>query len=82
MLKIGSIKQVKASPKIINPLSVSENLEGKKHLHLDLRYINRHLYKDKIKFDDWKFFENDLEYTGGYYHADVIEEHHTYMGFS
>ena len=57
MLKIGSIKQVKASPKIINSVSVSENLEGKKRLNLDLRYVNRHLYKDKIKFDDWKFLK-------------------------
>ena len=49
MLKIGSIKEVKAPPKVINPLSVSENLAGKKRLILDLRYINEHLYKDKIK---------------------------------
>ena len=49
MLKIGSIKEVKAPPKVINPLSVSENSAGKKRLILDLRYINEHLYKDKIK---------------------------------
>ena len=49
MLKIGSIKEVKAPPRVINPLSVSENSAGKKRLILDLRYINEHLYKDKIK---------------------------------
>ena len=52
MLKIGSIKEVKAPPKVINPLSVSETAAGKKRLILDRRYINEHLYKDKIKFDD------------------------------
>ena len=92
MLRIGSIKEVKAPPKVINPLSVSENSAGKKRLILDLRYINEHLYKDKIKFDDWKCFENYLEHTDGYafkfdlksasYHVDVFEEHQTYLGFS
>ena len=92
MLRIGSIKEVKAPPKVINPLSVSENSAGKKRLILDLRYINEHLYKDKIKFDDWKCFENYLEHTdgyasefdlkSGYHHVDVFEEHQTYLGFS
>ena len=92
MLKIGSIKEVKAPPKVINPLSVSENSAGKKRLILDLRYINEHLYKDKIKFDDWKCFENYLQHTdgyasefdlkSGYHHVDVFEEHQTYLGFS
>ena len=92
MLKIGSIKEVKASPKVINPLSVSKNSAGKKRLILDLRYINEHLYKDKIKFDDWKCFENCLEHTdgytfkfdlkSGYHHVDMFEEHQTYLGFS
>ena len=92
MLKIGSIKEVKAPPKVINPLSVSENSAGKKRLILDLRYINEHLYKGKIKFDDWKYFENYVEHTdgyafkfdfrSGYHHVDVLEEHQTYLGFS
>ena len=92
MLKIGSIKEVKAPPKVINPLSVSENSAGKKYLILDLRYINKHLQEDKIKFDDWKWYENYLEHTDGYVfkfdlrsgyrHVDVFEEHQTYLGFS
>ena len=56
MLKIGSIKEVKAPSKVVNPLSDSENSAGKKRLILDLRCINEHLYKDKIKFDGWKCF--------------------------
>ena len=42
MLKIGSIKEVKAPPRVINPLSVSENSAGKKRLILDLRYYFRY----------------------------------------
>ena len=92
MVKIGSIKEVIAPPKVINPVSVSENSTGQKRLILDLRYINEHLYKEKIKFDDWKCFENYLEHTdgyvfkfdlkSGYHHVDVFEEHQTYLGFS
>ena len=36
MLKIGSIKEAKAPPKVINSLSASENSAGRKHLILDL----------------------------------------------
>ena len=90
MIKISSIKEVEAPPKVINPLSVSENSASKKRLVLDLGYINEHLYKYKIKFDDWKCFGNYLEHTDGYvfkfdlksgYHH-VFEEHQTYVGFS
>ena len=87
MLKIGNIKKVKIPPKAINPLSVSENLAGRKHLILYLRYL-----KSKIKFDDWKCFENYLEDTDGYifkfgfkceyHHVDVFEEHQTYLSVS
>ena len=92
MLKIGSVKEVKAPPKVTNHRSVSENSAGKKPLILDLRYIIEHLYKDKIKFDDQKCFENYLKHTdgyafkfdlkSGYHHVDVFEEHQTYLGFS
>ena len=32
MLEIGNTKEVKVPTKVINPLSVSENPAGKKHL--------------------------------------------------
>ena len=54
MLLSGTIKQVEALPKVVSPLSVSVNSKGKKRLILDLRYVNDHLYKEKIKLDDWK----------------------------
>ena len=41
--------------KVLNPLPVST--KGKKRLILDLRCVNNHLFKHKIKFDDWNNFQ-------------------------
>ena len=51
MLATGTILE-RDPPRFFNPLSVSIDSSGKKRLILDLKYINMHLYKDKIKFDD------------------------------
>ena len=50
------------------------------------------LYKDKIKFDDWKCFKNYLQsnkgylfkfdFRNGYHHIDIFDSHQTYLGFS
>ena len=76
----------------MNPLSLSIDSSGKTHLILNLRYINMHLYKDKIKFDDWKCFKNYLlankgylfkfDLKNGYHHIDIFDSHQTYLGFS
>ena len=58
LLKCGSIIEAENLPEVINPLSVSINSSGKKRLILDLRYVNSHVYKDKVKFEDWKCFEH------------------------
>ena len=52
LLNTGRIKEVKNSPYVVNSLSVSENDSQKLRLILDLRYVNMHVFKDKIKFDD------------------------------
>ena len=90
MLRAGTVKECLIKPKVLNPLSVST--KGKKRLILDLRYVNNHLFKDKIKFDDWNSFQNYLESNkgylfkfdlkSGYHHVDIFEEHQTYLGFS
>ena len=66
MLKISSIKEIKAPPKVINPLSLSENSASKKCLILDLKYVNENFYKDEIRSVDWKCFENYLEHKDSY----------------
>ena len=79
-------------PRVVNPLSVSIDSSGKKRLILDLRYVNTHFYKDKIKFDDWKCFENYLlankgylfkfDLKNSYHHIDIFDSHQTYLVFS
>ena len=50
LLKCGYVTEAEESPEVINPLSVSINSSGKQRLILELRYVNTHIYKDKIKF--------------------------------
>jgi len=91
LLKNGSVKEVKNKPYIVNPLSVAKNSCGKLRLILDLRYVNRHVFKETVKFDDWKCFEKYIEKNGflykfdlkqGYHHIDIFQEHQKYLGFS
>ena len=92
LLKCGSIIEAEKPPEAINPLSVSINSSGKKCLILDLRSVNTHVYKDEIKFEDWKYFESYLEgkegylfkfdLKNGYHHSDIFEAHQKFLGFS
>ena len=88
MLRAGTIKECLTKPKVLNPLSVSTI--DKKRLILDLRYVNNHLFEDKIKFDDWNSFQNYLKGNKGYlfkfdlkiyHHVDIFDELQTYLGF-
>ena len=91
LLQDGLVRESLTKPQVVSPLSVAEN-KGKKRLILDLRYVNTHLIKDKIKYDDWKCFENYLtensewlynfDIKSGYHHIDIFEPHQTYLGFS
>ena len=48
----GSVVQVSSPPHVVNPLSVSIQSCGKKRLILDLRHVNKHIWKEKVKFED------------------------------
>ena len=84
--------EVEKPPEVINPLSVYINSSGKKRLILDLRYVNGHVYKDKIKFEDWKCFEHywerkkgylfKFDLKNGYHHIDIFKPHQKFLGFS
>ena len=91
LLNTGGIKEVKNSPYLVNPLSVSENSSHKLQLILDLRYVNKHVFKDKIKFDNWKIMKDFLEPTDllfkfdisqVYHHINIDKQHQKYLGFS
>ena len=90
LLSSGRIIEVDTPPHVVNPLSVSENGE-KKRLILDLRYVNQHLWKQHVKFEDFKVFRNfikkgsfmfQFDFRSGYHHIDIFEEHWCYLGFS
>ena len=57
LLESKRIDEVPFKPHVVNPLSVSSN-KGKHRLILDLRYVNDYLEKRKVKFEDWKTFQN------------------------
>ena len=80
LLKYNRIYEVK-DPFLINQLK-AEDSKGKKRLILDLRHVNNFVYKQKIKFDDWKIFQNFVEDRGpgylfkfdlksGYHHIEI-----------
>ena len=63
---------------VVIPLSVSVQSCGKKRLILDLRYVNQHILKQKVKFEDWRvgldYLEKDSHFTkfdlkSGYHRA-------------
>ena len=76
---------------VCSPLSVATQPGGKQRLILDLRYVNNHVYKQTIKFEDWRtalqYFESGSFFTkfdlkSGYHHLDIFSEHQPYLGFS
>ena len=54
LLLTNRIFESDAIPHNVNPLSVSVQSSGKKRLILDLRIINKHVWKQKVKFEDLK----------------------------
>ena len=59
LINIRRVEVVENVPYVVNALSVSKKNDTFK-LNLDLRHVNMHVYRDKIKFEDWddiKLFE-------------------------
>ena len=81
------------TPYICNPLSVAESSSGKKRLILDLSVLNQYIWKQKIKYDDWKIFSEFVDSSeegflfkfdlkSGYHHIDINRDFQKYLGFS
>lgn len=90
LLTKGCVVEVPFKPIVVNPLTVSINKQGKKRLVLDLRNPNKCVWKERIKFEDWKvalgYFEKGsflfkFDLKSGYFHLDLAPEFHTYFGF-
>ena len=78
LVESGRVLHIKVPPRVVNPLSVSVQHNGKKRLILDLRYVNKFLRKMHVKYEDWKtamsyfarrayMFSFDLK--SGYHHV-------------
>ena len=46
------VVKVSNQPHVCSPLSVMSNSMGKQRLVINLRYLNRHLWRDKFKYED------------------------------
>ena len=90
LLKGGYIETVTDPPYVCSPLSVITNQSGKKRLVLNLRHVNKFLWKQKFKYEDLRvalalfepgewMFAFDLK--SGYHHIDVAPHHRKYLGF-
>ena len=87
----GRIVSCLEPPKVISPLSVSIQFNGKKRLILDLRHVNTFLRKAHVKYEDWKialsYFERgaymfSFDLKSGYHHVEIYEGHQTYLAFA
>ena len=74
----------------VNPLSVSVQSSGKKRLILDLKFVNKHVWKQKVKFEDLKVALNYFDkghfmfsfyIERGYLHVLIFPPHQTFLGF-
>ncbi len=91
LLSGGYIRVVSKQPFICSPLSVVENSSKKKHLVINLRHLNRFLWKQKFKYEDLRIAMLLLEkgdymfcfdLKSGYHHVDIVEGHCKYLGFA
>jgi len=76
LIENGSVEEVSEIPHVVNPLSVAKRPSGKLRLILDLRYVNRHIFKEKIKFEDWTCFESYINLKGFLYKFDLKQGYH------
>ena len=86
LCKLGTLEMTKIKPKVVSPLTVSVQSNGKKRLILDLRLVNEYMDKVSVKYEDMRTalmflrkggyaFKFDLK--SGYHHVDICPEHVT-----
>ena len=91
LLTLNCIEEINERPSIVNPLSVSVQSSGKKRLILDLRHVNKYVYKQRFKCADIKtliqlidkeyyMFKFDLK--SAYHHIEIYEEHRKFLSFA
>ena len=85
------VAKVEDTPPICSPLSVIVNDSGKKRLVIDLRHLNKYLFKSSFKYEDLRtamllFQKEDylisFDLKSGYHHVDIHRQHWKYLGFA
>ena len=83
LLAGNCIKEVPGEPFIYSPLSVVESSGGKKRLVINLRHLNKFLWKQKFKYEDLRvamlLFERgdyliSFDLKSGYHHVDIVSD--------
>ena len=91
LLAGGCIKEVPEQPYICSPLSVVEGSGKKKRLVINLRHLNKFLWKQRFKYEDLRvamllFEQGDYLFSfdlkSGYHHVDIADHHCKYLGFA
>ena len=87
----GLVEVCNQAPTVVNPLSVSTQANGKKRLILDLRLVNKHVWKQSVKYEDLRlalmYLEKDcwmikFDIHSAYHFLDIFYDHTQYLGFS
>ena len=60
LLRKRLIRKCSRPPKVVNPLTVSTNSEGKCRLILDLKFVNLYLFKFPVRYEDISTVKNFL----------------------
>ena len=85
------IEECSEVPYIVNPLTVSVQSNGKKRLILDLRCVNLHVLKQRVKYEDMRtalmyLKENSFMFSfdlhAAYHHIEMFYPHTEFWGFS
>ena len=86
----GLIEECGNQPYIVNPLTVSQSNSRKKRLILDLRHVNKYLWKTSIKYEDiriaMQFITNNslcfqFDVVSAYHHVNIFLPHTDFLGF-
>ena len=89
--KKGLVARCSEKPFIVSPLTVSVQNNGKKRLILDLRLVNKHIWKQSVKFEDLKIALNFVfedcwmikyDIHSAYHHISIRESQTGMLGFS
>ncbi len=91
LLHNGFAKLSRTPPKVVNPFTVSVQLNGKKWLIADLRHLNEHINMQKFKLEDLNMalpalrqanYIFSFDFKTAYFHINLDPEVQPYFSFS